>query len=183
VSHPSFLTVPAQTDLSGEIERLYTERYRSYLRLALSVTRNDGTAHDAVQEGFARALARQDELRSAEVLEAWICRIIIRCAIDSQRDAARVPTELPHDVALVWSPELPHPHRDPELTGALRALPSRQRAMVFLRYFADLPLATIAAICETRLGTVSATLAQAKDSLAVRLALDDHRKEVTTSDR
>jgi DNA-directed RNA polymerase specialized sigma24 family protein len=76
-----------RTDLSGEIERLYTERYRSYYRLALSVARNDGTAHDAVQEGFARALARQTELRSDEVLEGWICRIIIRCA--STRNATQ----------------------------------------------------------------------------------------------
>ena len=51
--------------------------------------------------------------------------------------------------------------------------------MVFLRYFADLPLATIAAICGTRLGTVSATLAQAKSSLAVRLAPVDEKEEVT----
>lgn len=172
----------SQTDLRQEIERVYAVRYRSYYRLALSVTRNDGTAHDAVQEGFARALARYAELRSDELLEAWICRIIIRCAIDSRRHAGRVPAELPDDVALVWSPELPHPHRDPELSEALRALPPRQRVMVFLRYFADLPLATIAAICDTRLGTVSATLAQAKASLAVRLTLEDNEKEVT-SDR
>jgi RNA polymerase sigma-70 factor, ECF subfamily len=169
----------AETDLTGEIESLYTGRYRSYLRLSLSVTRNHGSAHDAVQEGFARALARQAELRTDEALEAWICRIIIRCAIDSQRDAARLSTALPDEVALLWSPDLPYPQRDPELTEALRALPPRQRVMVFLRYFADLPLATIAAICETRLGTVSATLAQAKASLAARLALEGDQKEMT----
>jgi RNA polymerase sigma factor (sigma-70 family) len=89
---------------------------------------------------------------------------------------------LPHDVALVWSPELPHPERDPELNNALKALPPRQRVMVFLRYFVDLPLATIAAICGTRLGTVSATLAQPKAGLTTRLVLEDDKKEVT-SDR
>jgi RNA polymerase sigma factor (sigma-70 family) len=171
---------PSKTDLPEEIERLYTGRYRSYHRLALSVTRDDGTAHDAVQEGFARALARFAELRSDELLEAWICRIIIRCAIDSRRDAARVPAELPDDVAFVWSPELPHPERDPELSTALQGLPSRQRVMVFLRYFADLPLATIAAICDTRLGTVSATLAHAKARLAIALELEDIEKKATS---
>jgi RNA polymerase sigma factor (sigma-70 family) len=172
----------SQAEPLGEIERLYAGRYRSYYRLALSVTRNEGTAHEAVQEGFARGLARHPELRSGDLLEGWICRIIIRCAIDSRRDAARVSTQVPDEVALVWSPELPHPHRDPELTAALQALPPRQRVMVFLRYFADLPLATIAAICETRLGTVSATLAQAKATLALRLIADADEKEVT-SDR
>jgi RNA polymerase sigma-70 factor (ECF subfamily) len=152
-----------------EIERLYASRYRSCYRLALSATQDPGAAHDAVQEGFARALAGHAQLRDERALEAWICRIIIRCALDSRRRTDVGAAALPPEVPLAWLPELPHPDRDPELGAALRALPPRQRVMVFLRYFADLPLATIAELCGARPGTVSATLAQAKASLAARL--------------
>ena len=42
--------------------------------------------------------------------------------------------------------------------------------MVFLRYFADLPLREIAEVLEIAEGTVSATLAQARDELHAALA-------------
>ena len=158
------------TDSFTEIERLYTMRYRSCYRLALSVTKDPGTAHDAVQEGFARALARTSDLRDGRALEAWICRIILRCALDSRRRPGFDEELLSADVSFAWLPQLPHPARDPELAKALEALPPRQRVMIFLRYFADLPLSTIAELCDTRPGTVSATLAHAKAALAGRLA-------------
>ena len=162
----------SSSELLAQIERLYTERYRSYYRLALSVTSDTTTARDAVQEGFARALSHHGTLRNERVLESWICRIVIRCALDSRRDdAANTRTEMPEDIAFAWSPQIVQPTRDPELTAALKELPPRQRTMVFLRYFADLPLATIADVCGTRVGTVSATLAQAKGRLGTRLGL------------
>jgi RNA polymerase sigma factor (sigma-70 family) len=77
----------------------------------------------------------------------------------------------------LWTPELPHPERDPELDAALRALPARQRLVVFLRYFADLSHAEIATFSGLQLGTVSATLAQAKRTLARRLDVNHRATE------
>jgi RNA polymerase sigma-70 factor (ECF subfamily) len=71
-----------------------------------------------------------------------------------------------------FDPVLPKPERDPELAEALASLPQRQRQIVFLRYFADLSHAEIAELVGVELGTVSATLAQAKAALAQRLALE-----------
>ena len=51
----------------------------------------------------------------------------------------------------------------------MRALPPRRRLIVFLRYFADLPYQTIAEALEVDVGTVAATLAQARQELAVIL--------------
>jgi RNA polymerase sigma factor (sigma-70 family) len=109
-------------------------------------------------------------------LESWICRIIIRCALDGRRDGQVTETpDLPEEVALVAA-ELAKPDSDPELARALRALAPRQRLIVFLRYFADLPIGTIADVCGISAGTVSATLAQAKTTLLSRLRSNDQTK-------
>jgi DNA-directed RNA polymerase specialized sigma24 family protein len=101
-----------------------------------------------------------------------VWRIVLRVAIDARRQGASVSVVLDRaeDTALLWTPELPHPGRDPELDLALRALPARQRLVVFLRYFADLSHAEIATFSGMQLGTVTATLNQAKATLAKRLS-------------
>ena len=156
--------------LSAEIERVYAARYASFCRLASTVTGNAEAAHDAVQEGFARALARRDEFRGEGSLEGWLWRIVLRVALDGRRNGRpHALYENSESDAAAWAPALPHPELDPELANAMRALPERQRLVVFLRYFADLSHAEIAAITGMRSGTVSATLAHAKTSLARRL--------------
>lgn len=157
--------------LADQIERIYRERYPAFCRLATAVTGDVETAHDAVQGGFARALARSGDFRGDGSLEGWLWRIVLRKALDLRR--RDVPAPLPADAAeetpLWWRPELPHPELDPELDAALRALPTRQRRIVFLRYFADMTHGEIAEVSEVAPGTVSATLTQAKAALARRL--------------
>jgi RNA polymerase sigma-70 factor, ECF subfamily len=165
-------------ETADPIRRVYAERYRSCYRLALSITGSETSAHDAVQEGFALALSRRQQLRDEHALETWIYRIIARCALETRRDGhATAPPELPDDVTLVWSPELTKPERDPELARALSTLAPRQRLVVFLRFFADLPIATIAEVCGISEGTVSATLAQAKAALLSRLASSNEQSK------
>jgi RNA polymerase sigma-70 factor, ECF subfamily len=174
--------MPAVT--ADAIRRIYAERYRSCYRLALTITGSEASAHDAVQEGFALALSRRQQLRDERALEAWIYRIVARCALETRRNGhATAPADLPEDVTLVWSPELPRPERDPELARALSTLAPRQRLVIFLRFFADLPIATIAQVCGISEGTVSATLAQAKAVLLSRLGSGDARSKGERSPR
>jgi RNA polymerase sigma-70 factor (ECF subfamily) len=139
--------------------------------MAAAVTGEAESGRDAVQEGFSKALANLGAYRGDGPLPAWVWRIVLRVALDRRRADAR---EAPHLVADVdaWSTALPHPERDSELAEALAALPARQRLIVFLRYFADLPHAEVAELAGVEPGTVSATLAQAKAALARRLALE-----------
>jgi RNA polymerase sigma factor (sigma-70 family) len=168
--------------LSAEIERVYATRYASFCRLAATVTGNVEAAHDAVQEGFARALAHCDEFRGEGSLEGWVWRIVIRVALDGRRNGRPHAFEENADSATTeWEPALPHPELDPQFADAMRALPERQRLVVFLRYFADLSHAEIAALTGIRPGTVSATLAHAKTSLARRLDASPVPAEKETS--
>ena len=59
------------------------------------------------------------------------------------------------------------------MQAALAQLTDRQRAVVVLRYVADLPLAEIAEVMGCAVGTVKATLHQALAHLRVELEADD----------
>ena len=167
--------------LRDAIERVYVERYEAYCRMARLLTRDMDLARDSVQEGFARALAHLGGYRGEGTLDGWIWRIIYRVAIDMQ--SGKHPALPPEAIdvghaQIAWSVELPYPERDPVLTAALRGLPPRQRLLLFLRYFADLSHADIASVTGVRLGTVSATLNQARAALTAQLG-DDYRPFVS----
>jgi RNA polymerase sigma factor (sigma-70 family) len=51
------------------------------------------------------------------------------------------------------------------LHALLATMPDRQRAAIFLRYYADLDYRTIANVMEIEVGTVSATLSAAHTTL------------------
>lgn len=168
------MTAPGQ-DLVAEIERIYRERYVSLCRVATAVTGRVETGREAVQDGFALALARRDEFRGEGSLEGWVARIVLRSALDVRRRNAPGPVLLDDlgSETLLWAPELPHADRDPTLIAALEALPPRQRQVVFLRYFADLTHAQVAEMLGISAGTVSALLHQARTALARRLERED----------
>jgi RNA polymerase sigma factor (sigma-70 family) len=140
-----------------EIEHVYRQRYGSFLRAVAALLGDEQRAHDAVQEGFARALTRRRQFRGGS-LEAWVWRIVVRQAIDLRR---RPVEGLADDLEL----DLVVSDHDPELAAAIRRLPPRRRLIVFLRYFGDLSYEAIGELCGISEGTVGAALAQAHEEL------------------
>jgi RNA polymerase sigma-70 factor (ECF subfamily) len=149
-------------ETAAAIERLYRERYTRFRNGIAPVVGSYEAAHDAVQEGFARALRASRQYSGRGSLEGWIWRIVLRTALEHRRPGKELPLD---DV----DPVFVQPERDFALAAAVQALPPRRRLVVFLRYFADLPYSTIAEALEIDAGTVAATLAQAKESLAAIL--------------
>lgn len=143
------------------IEELYRQRYVGFRNALATVTGSDDTARDAVQEGFARALAKRQQFHGGS-LAAWVWRIAFRAALEAQGIS-----ELSVDEVL--DPRLVAPDRDLALASAIAQLPPRRRIVVFLRYFADFSYSEIAAACGVSEGTVAATLAQAHEALAAIL--------------
>src|SRR5262249_49162823 len=146
-----------------DIEALYRERYLGFRRALAPMTGSYETAHDVVQEAFARALAQSRAYRGDAPLGAWVWGIALRVARDDRRRVMPLPLEEMLDVGLV------EPARDPELSDALRALPPRRRLIFFLRYFARLSYEEIAVACEISEGTVAASIAQARAAVAAAL--------------
>src|SRR5918992_391064 len=100
------------------IEDVYSRRYAGFHRGVAALIGSD-LAHDAVQEGFARALRHRRRYNGTGTLDGWIWRIVVRTALDMRRGGGRADA-LPPELAL-GAAEL-----DPELAAAIRALPPRR---------------------------------------------------------
>jgi RNA polymerase sigma factor (sigma-70 family) len=153
-------------ELSEAIESLYRGSYVGLRNAVATVSGDYESARDAVQEGFARAYRSRGQFRGEGSLEGWVWRIVLRSALEQRSDGRTLPLD-EVEAALV------EPERDPALAEALLELSPRRRLMVFLRYFADLPYATIAEVCEVDEGTVAATLSQARAALAKQLIREE----------
>jgi len=144
-----------------EIERVYRARLAEYQRVAAAVLGDPDSARDAVQDAFASAVRNRCRFRGDGPLEAWLWRAVVNAARDHRR--ARRP--LPAPVS-----ESGNGHDDGgEVRVALALLPERQRLTLFLRYYADLDYATIAAVLGVSEGTVAATLHASHRALRRRL--------------
>jgi RNA polymerase sigma-70 factor, ECF subfamily len=153
------------------IEDLYRRRYLRFRNMLATITGNHDTARDAVQEAFTRALRKRRSLRDIQAVEMWVWRIALRTALEYRRNGRQAAASL----AEVVEAGLVEPERDPALAEALRRLPPRRRLIVFLRYFADLRYEDIAELCEVSVGTVAATIAQARADLARMLDREEVR--------
>jgi RNA polymerase sigma-70 factor, ECF subfamily len=144
----------------AQLESLYRDRYDHFARVAAAVAGDGETGRDAVQNAFATAVRKRRSFRGTGPLEAWLWRIVVNEARRLARDRTPAPVEPAHDPAANG--------RVPDELG-LRAwvanLPPRQRAVLFLRYYADLDYRSIAGALGVEVGTVSATLSAAHATL------------------
>ena len=140
------------------LAELYTAKYGRFLHVALAVAGDVAAAHDAVQDGFARALQKVETFRGSGSLESWVWTIVLN---EARAARARVlPVVDPVDIVAPNGSA-----KQPELRALIARLPERQRLVVFLRYFADLDYRSIADALGIEVGTVSATLNAAHATL------------------
>ncbi len=133
-------------------------------RLATLLVGSVEMAEEVVQDAFAAVDQRWDELiRPGAYLRTTVvngCRALLRRRQVEERYLAShtepVPVEAP--VALL------------ELRDALHQLSERQRVVVVLRYFADLPDAETAVILDCRAATVRSLVRRALSALRKELS-------------
>ncbi len=105
-----------------------------------------GDADDCYQEACLAALRAYPDLRHTANLRSWLLTIAHRKAIDHLRARSRRATPMAE------LPERPTPapaQTDDALWDSVRALPSKQRTAIALRYVADAPYSEISAVMET----------------------------------
>jgi RNA polymerase sigma-70 factor (ECF subfamily) len=163
-----FTVLCSVDETRAAIERLYRERYVRFRNGVAPVVGSYDAAHDAVQDGFARALRASAQYSGRGSLEGWVWRIVLRAALEQRRPGEEVPLD-------AVEPVFVEPERDEALTEAVGALPPRRRLVIFLHYFADLSYEAIAEALEIEAGTVAATLAQARQVLAAILVKEGAR--------
>lgn len=144
-----------------ELEALYRQRYRAFLRVAAAVAGDEARGADAVQDAFVRAITSRASFRGDAPLEAWVWRIVLNAA-----RAARPRAEGALSASVPAASETNRVDGGAhEVDAWLAVLPERERLVVFLRYFADLDYRAIATALDVKVGTVSATLHAAHAAL------------------
>lgn len=143
------------------IEAVYRTRGTDFFRFALAKTGDPERALDAVQEGFARAIRGRATFDGTGPLDAWVARCVINAAHDVNRAGWRMQLEADTLEAGSISPD----EEGSIVRDAVYRLPQRQRDTLFLRYYLDFDYRTIAEALDVEIGTVSATLHAARNSL------------------
>ena len=163
---------PAPTAIANAFEELFRREYATVVRSCRAITRSTGTAEEAAQEGFARALQRWDRVRHHDNPAAWVTLTALRFAVrQEQRDRRR------HSLAPAWSPADGASGVDPDLVRALGALSTGQREAVVLHHLLGLPVAEVAEVLRVSAGTVKTQLHRGRARLAELLAVPDEEVE------
>jgi RNA polymerase sigma factor (sigma-70 family) len=142
---------PSEGASLAEIEAVYRTHYARFIAVAAMLCRDPELGRDAVQDGFASAIRSRTSFRGGGSLEGWLWRIVVNAAHSAARRPRRVVSvEGVEDVGAVAA--------DADSGLALLAeLPERQRAVLFLRYYAELDYRTIAEVLDMQVGTVGST--------------------------
>ena len=154
------MTEPAP---AGGFEAFYRDALDPVYRAVLLATRHPERAEDSVQEAFARALARWDQVSIHPNPRAWV----IRVALNHHSSGWRVwQREAPEPPEIAVDDELPI---DPWLLRTVWRLPKRQRQVVALRILSDLSAEQTAETLGITAGAVGAHLHRALGTLRTLL--------------
>jgi RNA polymerase sigma-70 factor (sigma-E family) len=143
-------------DADAAVETLYDGHYGGLVRLAVLLVRDQGTAEDVVQDAFVALHRRWDRLEDRDLALAYLRT----CVVNGSRSVLR------HRSVVARHPASPAPDAPGADTGvlateqrrvvldALAALPRRQREVLALRYYLDLPERGIAELLGISQGAV-----------------------------
>jgi RNA polymerase sigma factor (sigma-70 family) len=143
--------------------RFAAEEGPRFVRLALLITGSRFDAEDVVQDAFV-AIGRAWPRIRKDSLNAYARTVVVHTALTAvgrrrERAVEAVPEEGSEDAALLRYEE------DQAFFGRLRLLPDRQRAVLVLRYYADLDDHAIARLLSCRESTVRSQAARALATL------------------
>ena len=144
---------PAEQDAGHAVATLYQLHYPALVRLAALLVPDLATAEEIVQNAFAAVHRRWHVLPDADAALAYLRWSVV------------------HQSRSVPPPEPAEGTAEPgsAIVSALRALSARQREVVVLRYFADLPEAEIASATGMSVAAVRNHAARAMSSLQAGL--------------
>jgi RNA polymerase sigma-70 factor (sigma-E family) len=170
-------------DRRTEFDRFVSDSTDTLLRTAYLLVGDMQEAEDLVQEALLKVARRWPRVRRMDHPAAYARRILINHATGSARRRSRHRGEL----AAGALPDQADLSADPnsldgqdELLRALASLPPRQRAVLVLRYYLDLPEAEVAAALKCSLGTVKSTSARGLARLERTLRPNNDPRSIPT---
>lgn len=162
-SRKGFLT----SSFERRLRDLYDEHAPAALRLAYLMTRDEDAAQDLCQEAFVRVGARLGRLRDPDRAAGYLFRTVVNLSRGHGRGLRRrwaVEARLRQTPAAA-----PEKQLGGAMTDALLALPQRQRAAIFFRYFEDLSERETAEVLGCTVGAVRSLTFRAIETLRERL--------------
>ena len=169
-----------------QFEGFAAEASDTLLRTGYLMTGDARDAEDLVQETFLRVARRWNQVQSMDHPAAYARRILINLMLRDADRRSRQKAELaPQDAGIDAADQnaarvLREIDDLAEFRWALAQLPARQRAVLVLRYWADLPVAEVADILGCSAGTVKSTASRAAARLAQILTRHEPAPESAT---
>jgi RNA polymerase sigma-70 factor (sigma-E family) len=153
------------------VSALYQAHAVGLIRLAVIMLGDRAAAEDVVQEAFYGLYRRWDYLSDASKALSYVRSAVLNRCRSELRSRIRHERRLVPATGYQASPEtqvlLGEEHR--EVLAALHALPDRQREVLMLRFFLDLPESQIAASMGISTSTVRSTMSRALARLGKQL--------------
>ena len=161
-------------DDAGQLERAFvrhleTSLDRSYALAAVILGDRD-EAEEATHDAVCAAWRGLDRLRDPQRMEAWFTRILVNACRDHLRRRRIRPLAVELPETLPAPGAMSDPGALDEISRALDGLSPEHRAVIVLRFWADLPLEQIAERTGERTGTVKSRLHYALAHLRARYA-------------
>ena len=161
----------AGRDADHAVTALYLTHYRPLVRIAALLVQDLATAEEIVQDSFVAVHAAWRRLPDAHHALPYLRRSVV----DRSRSALRQHVVV-DKLAPRLAPDLPGGHHEASIEvkrsafiSALWTLPARQREVVVLRYFADLPETQVASATRISEAAVRAHADRAMSSLRAEL--------------
>jgi RNA polymerase sigma factor (sigma-70 family) len=153
----------------GPLGELYHSCYRRLVTQVFAFTTDLTEAQDAVQEAFARAVARPGALADVANPEAWLRTVAMNVVRRRWRRRKLLDAILLRDRPVARVVQAPPGPERTDVRDALAALAGPFREVVVLHYFADLSVDEIAGLLGVPAGTVKSRLSRARTALAAHL--------------
>lgn len=158
--------VDRDAGLRSRLGDAYVRSAPGGIRLAYLLTGDRAVAEDLVQEAFVRFMGRLRFLRDPGAFEPYLRRTIVNLSKNHFRrravERAFLEREGPRVEDVANEPDVA---TSDALRSALLRLPLRQRTAIVLRYYEDLPDATIAELLGCRQATVRSLVARGLEAL------------------
>lgn len=148
------------------INEILTTEYAMFYRIAFSYVRTEADALDIVQESAYKAIYHANKLKNPEYAKTWICRIVINEAITFLRKKTKEQTE-------PILAELADREKEDmtDLKNALEKLSPEEKTVIILRFFEDMKLEEVAAVCKESVSTVKSRLYRTLKKLKLDLEI------------
>ena len=160
-------------DADAAVAALYRSHRLPLVKLARLLVDDLETAEDVVQDAFAALHRRWGSISARDAAIGYLRTSVVNGSRSVLRRRRTVRAN-PWPEASGWRSDdadagilLAEEHR--EVLTALRRLPSRQREVIVLRYWAELTETEIAATLGISIGAVKSTASRGRDAIAALL--------------